>query len=234
MRQCFDQIKHLVEYCNLEIGIPRIVQQAGTENSDLLPKVEMDSKLVYYLLMNISPFKTGQVNPLECIDKALNRRYNAVDRVLNLSNFQDTEGRTFLIIILRISNKLIFSLGFLGLQNIVINLNSINILSRILMQASKKFASSVVELRLAYNKIVFANIPKVLVLMGNLKAIDLGNNWIHHLKDVNELSVFKLKCLRLDGNPLCSKYSFAGEYIEAVKKIFQDLENLVKKRVFID
>uniref|UniRef100_A0A1B0G986 Nuclear RNA export factor 2 n=1 Tax=Glossina morsitans morsitans TaxID=37546 RepID=A0A1B0G986_GLOMM len=204
VRQCFDQIKHLVEYCNLEIGIPRIVQQAGTENSDLLPEVEMDSKLVYYLLMNISPFKTGQVSPLECIDKALNRRYNAVDRVLNLSNFQDTE----------------------GLQNIVINLNSINILSRILMQASKKFASSVVELRLAHNKIVFANIPKVLVLMGNLRAIDLGNNWIHHLKDVNELSVFKLKCLRLDGNPLCSKYSFAGEYIEAVKEIFQDLENL--------
>uniref|UniRef100_A0A1B0BA70 Nuclear RNA export factor 2 n=1 Tax=Glossina palpalis gambiensis TaxID=67801 RepID=A0A1B0BA70_9MUSC len=204
VRQCFDQIKHLVEYCNLEIGIPRIVQQTVTEDSDLLPEVEMYSKLVYYLLMNISPFKTGQVNPLECIDKALNRRYNAVDRVLNLSNFQDTE----------------------GLQNIVINLNSINILSRLLMQASKKFASSVVELRLAHNKIVFANVPKVLVLMGNLKAIDLGNNWIHHLKDVNELSVFKLKCLRLDGNPLCSKYSFAGEYIEAVKEIFQDLENL--------
>uniref|UniRef100_A0A1A9W6Q6 Uncharacterized protein n=1 Tax=Glossina brevipalpis TaxID=37001 RepID=A0A1A9W6Q6_9MUSC len=203
IRQCFDQIKHLVENCNLEIGVPHIVQQAS-DDSDSLPEVEMGSKLVYYVLMNISPFKTGQVNPLECIEKALNRRYNGVDRVLDLSNFQDTE----------------------GLQNIVINLNSTNILSRILMQASKKFVSSVVELRLAHNKIVFANFPKVLVLMGNLKAIDLRNNWIHNLKDVKELSVFNLKSLRLDGNPLCSKYSFAGEYIKAVKDIFPSLENL--------
>lgn len=113
------------------------------------------------------------------------------------------------------------------MENIIVNLSSIKILSRVLMQASRKFHSSCIELRLGNNKILCANLPKVLSLMSNLKAIDLGNNWIHDLYDIKELDKLGLKSLRLDGNPLCAKYSFAGEYIRAVKRHFPDLQKLV-------
>lgn len=114
-----------------------------------------------------------------------------------------------------------------GLENIVINLSSTKILSRVLMQASRKFLSACHEIRLAHNKIVNMNFPKILALMGNLKALDLGNNWIHSLDDVKGLAVLGITSLRLDGNPLCNEYSFAGEYIKAVKKHFTDLTKLV-------
>lgn len=96
------------------------------------------------------------------------------------------------------------------------------------MQASRKFPSTCLEIRLAHNKIVSANFPKILALMGNLKAIDLGNNWIHSLDDVRGLAALGLTSLRLDGNPLCNDYAFCGEYIKAVKKYFTDLTKLVK------
>ncbi|XP_075161349.1 nuclear RNA export factor 2 [Haematobia irritans] len=206
VRQCFDQIKYLVENCNLEIKIPRLVAPPPPTESttDFTPQVVMDSTLVYHICMNISPFKKGQIEPMECIEKALNRRFSAMERMLNLNNFQTTE----------------------GLENIFINLSSPKILSRVLIQASRKFVSNCIEIRLAHNKIVSANFPKILALMGNLKAIDLGNNWIHSLEDVKDLAVLGITSLRLDGNPLCKEFSFAAEYIKAVKKYFPDLTKL--------
>ncbi|XP_013107809.2 nuclear RNA export factor 2 [Stomoxys calcitrans] len=206
VRQCFDQIKYLVENCNLEIKVPRFVAPPPPTQSttDFSPQLVMDTTLIYYLLMDISPFKKGQVEPMECIEKALNRRFSAMDRMLNLNNFQATE----------------------GLENIIINLSSPKILSRVLMQASRKFLSTCIEIRLTHNKILSANFPKILALMGNLKALDLGNNWIHSLDDVKELAVLGITSLRLDGNPLCNDFAFSGEYIKAVKNIFTDLTKL--------
>ncbi|TMW39660.1 hypothetical protein DOY81_015260, partial [Sarcophaga bullata] len=206
VRNCFEQIKHLVENCNLEIKIPSLEAPPPptATTSDFTPEVLMDKSVAYYLIMNIIPFKKGQLEPMECIEKALNRRFSAMDRLLDLNKFQDTE----------------------GLEKIVVNLSATQILTRVLMQAARKFLSTCVELRLAHNKILSANFSKVLAMMSNLKAIDLGNNWIHDLHDIKDLGKLGIKSLRLDGNPLCSKYSFAGEYIKTVKQYFPDLQIL--------
>lgn len=95
------------------------------------------------------------------------------------------------------------------------------------MQASKKFLSTCIELRLAHNKILTANVCKALTMMSNLQAIDLGNNWIHNLRDIKDLGQLGIQSLRLDGNPLCSKYISATEYIKAVKEYFPNLKKLV-------
>lgn len=95
------------------------------------------------------------------------------------------------------------------------------------MQAARKFLSTCIELRLAHNKILSANFSKVLAMMSNLKAIDLGNNWIQDLNDIKDLGVLGITSLRLDGNPLCKKFSFAGEYIKTVKKYFPEIKILV-------
>ncbi|XP_020714770.1 nuclear RNA export factor 2 isoform X2 [Ceratitis capitata] len=202
LRQCFDQLKFLVDVCKMEMKVPRL--STHFDNHSALSEIQIDKTLRYYLVMNIRPFKHGQLEPIDCIDKALTRRFNGINRQLNLDKFQNIE----------------------GLENIVINLSSPKILSRVLMQASRKFLTSCVELRLAHNKITNANMSKVLSLMSNLKAIDLGNNWILDLEDIKDLSLLGLKTLRLDGNPLCSKYTFAGEYIKAVRRHFPELTKL--------
>lgn len=94
VRGCFSQIKHLVEKCNLEIKIPSFeAPPPPTESTtDFSPQLHMDKSLCYYLKMNISPFKKGQVEPLDSIEKALNRRFSAMDRMLDLNNFHNVEG----------------------------------------------------------------------------------------------------------------------------------------------
>ena len=120
-----------------------------------------------------------------------------------------------------------YSIFAKGLQNIVIKLSTYSILRRILSLAARKFTSTLVELRLGQNKILGLNFGNVFALAGNLKAIDLGNNWLNDLDDIKDLQKLGLKSLRLDGNPLCAKYSFAGEYIQAVKSRFPQLTTLV-------
>ena len=92
VRNCFDQLKHLVENYNLEIKIPRVASN-GSDSNSTQPQIDMETTIHYYLRMNISPFKTGQVEPTEYIDMALTRRFNALDRMLNLENFQNIEGK---------------------------------------------------------------------------------------------------------------------------------------------
>ena len=104
VRNCFDQLKHLLENCNLEIKVPRIATPQDADKT-IEPQIEVDKTLHYYLLMNISKFKKGQVDAMECIEKALTRRFSAMDRMLNLENFQGIEGK--LLDMFNINRKLI-------------------------------------------------------------------------------------------------------------------------------
>ena len=84
----------MVENCNLEIKIPSLEgpPPPTADTLDLSPQLHMEKSVTYYLVMNISPFKKGQIDPMACIEKALNRRFSAMDRMLDLNKFQDTEG----------------------------------------------------------------------------------------------------------------------------------------------
>ncbi|EDW94831.1 nuclear RNA export factor 2 [Drosophila yakuba] len=74
VRNCFDQITHLVNNCNLEMTIPN------------------DNRIFrYYLRMNVSTFKQHHVDPEECIQKAVSQCYVAQNRMLNLERFQYKE-----------------------------------------------------------------------------------------------------------------------------------------------
>lgn len=88
----------------MEIKIPRIAAPPPPNEftTDYSPQVLMDKTLVYYIHMNISPFKKGQIEPMECIEKALNRRFSAMDRMLNLNNFQNIEGLQIIFFVLKI------------------------------------------------------------------------------------------------------------------------------------
>ncbi|XP_017081163.2 nuclear RNA export factor 2 isoform X2 [Drosophila eugracilis] len=74
IRNCFDQIAHLVNNCNLEMSIPNDGR-----------------KFHYYLRMNVCTFKQHHVDPEKCIRIAVKQCYLPQNRLLNLEHFQSNE-----------------------------------------------------------------------------------------------------------------------------------------------
>ncbi|XP_060654298.1 nuclear RNA export factor 2 [Drosophila nasuta] len=199
VRDCFDQIEHLVQTLNLELKIPELVNTL-----DDVQELNYERSIAYYLRMNVSSFKQGHVDPKQCIEQAVQKRFNAINRTLNLTQFQQTE----------------------GLEHVIVLLSSPKILGSILRMASRKFMGNCVDLRLGNNKIVSANNLRSLSLLSSLQALDLSQNWINDLSEISCLGDVPLKSLRLHGNPVCRKYSLPSEYIAAVTQIFSTLLKL--------
>ncbi|KAH8286911.1 hypothetical protein KR018_009044, partial [Drosophila ironensis] len=158
----------------------------------------------YYLRMNVSTFNAHHVNPHICIQKAVDQSFVPHSRLLNLAQFQ--------------SNK--------NLQNVVVHLSSLRILSSVLLLASKKFMDRCSEIRLCDNKIFNIGTVNFLTRIGSLRAIDLSHNWIHDLDNIKSLGVLPLKSLVLHGNPVCRNYKMPSEYVAAIKHIFPLLTTL--------
>ncbi|XP_068148932.1 LOW QUALITY PROTEIN: nuclear RNA export factor 2-like [Drosophila tropicalis] len=197
VRNCYDQIFHLVQICNLELKIPQLV--TGEK------EVNLERKLPYYLRMNVSQFKpSSHVDPYDRIGKCLDACFNVQDRVLKLDMFRCTP----------------------GLENVVVSLSSPPIVTKILTMASRKFMNHCTELKLSKNKIMRLDCLKTLRLMVHLKSLDLSHNWIHDLEAIRPLEVLHLKSLTLHGNPLCQKYPMPSEYVAAVREVFVGLNIL--------
>ncbi|KAH8365796.1 hypothetical protein KR093_004449, partial [Drosophila rubida] len=199
VRDCFDQIEHMVQTLNLQLKIPELVNTV-----DGVQEINYERSIAYYLRMNVSTFKQGHIEPKQCIEQAVQKRFNAINRSLNLDQFQKTE----------------------GLENVIVLLSSPKILGSILRMASRRFLGNCVDLQLGNNKIVSANNLRSLSLLSSLQALDLSHNWINDLSEISCLGDVPLKSLRLHGNPVCRKYSLASEYIAAVTKIFSTLLKL--------
>ncbi|EDW85091.1 uncharacterized protein Dwil_GK14467 [Drosophila willistoni] len=196
VRNCYDQIFHLVQVCNLELKIPQLM--TGEE------EVNLERTLPYYLRMNVSQFKpSSHVDPNDRIGKCLDACFIVQDHVLKLDMFRSTP----------------------GLENIVVNLSSPPIVSRILTIASRKFMGHCTELNLSKNKIMRLEGLRSLRLMIHLKSVDLSHNWIHDLEDIRPLESLPLKSLTLHGNPLCQKkkYRLPSKYVAAVREVFPGL-----------
>lgn len=83
----------------MEINVPRLT--TTVDKYSALSEIQIDKILKYYMLMNVTPFKRGQIEPMGCIDKALTRRYNGINRQLNLDNFESVEGKIYFQISLK-------------------------------------------------------------------------------------------------------------------------------------
>ncbi|XP_022227270.2 nuclear RNA export factor 2 isoform X2 [Drosophila obscura] len=199
VRNCFEQIAYLVHSCNLEIKLPEMQPKLDD------PDVSMDPRTIpFYLRMNVIRFQLHHVDPQERITKCIQKCYVVQNRLLKLSDFQATE----------------------GLKGLWVHMGSTRILNNMLTIISRLFMSNCSEIRLCNNNILRIDDARVLSRMGNLRALDLGHNWIHDLEHIKALGELPLKSLRLHGNPLCQKYSLPNDYIQAVLEIFPQLTTL--------
>ncbi|XP_017029925.1 nuclear RNA export factor 2 [Drosophila kikkawai] len=192
VRNCYDQIANLVNNFKLQMEIPA------------MPMFPEKRSFGYYLRMNVSTFKKQHVVPEECLIKAVERRYAAQNRLLDLEQLQASE----------------------SLRNVVVHLSSPKILTNVLSVASKQFMTNCSEIRLCNNKILTVQKAHILRRMGNLRAVDLSHNWLHELSAIESLSELPLKSLVLYGNPLCRNYCLPSEYVRAVTQMFPQLTTL--------
>lgn len=160
------------------------------------------------LKMNVADFKDGQVQPTTAIAEQINKRFNLMDRTLDLSNFSSSSG--FEDFICRLSNPRTFSV--------------------VVSQASRRFLSNVDVLKLNDNGIRSARGTHSLVWMKSLREIDLSNNNIADVAALESIPKGSYTDIWLKGNPLCLKFARAKDYFEAIRKVIPSMEKLVSLR----
>lgn len=186
VRDCFDQLEKLyVKHLKLKM---------------------LDGwEILVTLKMNVANFKQGQLNPIEIIQKEINKRYNTLNKSLDLSKFAESD---------------VF-------KNIICRLSNPRTITQVLSQASRRFMNNVESLRLEYNGIKSTRGMHPLIWMKGLKQIYLSNNKIENVKDMESMPKDSVTELWIEGNPLCLKYALPDNYIIDVKELFPNIEQLV-------
>lgn len=157
------------------------------------------------LKMNVADYKPNQVLPSAAIQEQIGKRYNAMNKIMDLSNLGFSPG--FEDFICRLSNPRTFSI--------------------VISQASRKYLSNIEVLKLNDNGIRSARGTHSLVWMKALKEIDLSNNNIADISLLESIPKGNFTDIWLKGNPLCLKYDKARDYFDAVKSIIPSMEVLV-------
>lgn len=186
VRDCFDQLEKMYVK-NLRLKMPD-----GWET-------------LVTLKMNVANFKQGQLDPTELIQKEINKRYNVMNRTLDLSKFAESD----------------------AFKNVICRLSNPRTITYVLSQASRRFTINVESLILEYNGIKTTRGMHPLIWMKGLKQINLSNNKIENVKDMESMPKETVTELWLEGNPLCLKYSLPDKYITDVKDFFPNIEQLV-------
>lgn len=176
--------------------------------------------------MNVAPFKKGQIDPVERIQKAIDLSFNLTDKCLNLERFSSKPELNHIELILAVPRMM----------------------SNILLKGARAYLTNIENLILRDNGIDSARGMHPMTWMTTLKSIDLSKNkvtlrstqtkknfklffftkQIEKLSDIEKFpKVGVITSIKLHDNPLCVKYKSSPlEYIIAVKKIFPDIQSL--------
>uniref|UniRef100_A0A6V7JPF5 NTF2 domain-containing protein n=1 Tax=Bracon brevicornis TaxID=1563983 RepID=A0A6V7JPF5_9HYME len=155
-----------------------------------------------------------QVNPHKLITDVLMTRWDPLKKILNLENFKDDPGLGEMYCPLSIPSVFLFVLRCAKM--------------RISGVQNSKFENTrlpVRELNLRNNKLSGMMLHEK-SMNYSLTKLDLSYNKIDNVEFLRYFSEFKITELWLDGNPLCSQYISAEQYIQAVQQIFTYVQKL--------
>ncbi|XP_063701897.1 nuclear RNA export factor 2 [Culicoides brevitarsis] len=160
-----------------------------------------EAPLQLMLTMNVSPYKIGQVDVLEKIQRTCLESLN--NKILNLSGLADRE---------------IFS-------NVVIDMSSPRVVSQIILFASRKVSTHCTGINLSNNGITSCAGMFPLCWFPKLEYLNLRNNQIETFERLCGIpQPCKVSQVILEGNPLCNCSLFA--YIKNAKQYFPELKTL--------
>ncbi|KAG4074421.1 hypothetical protein HA402_000400 [Bradysia odoriphaga] len=187
IRNCFEQMEFLYME-KLRVPIP----------------CTNDSVTLTYK-MNVANFKKEQIDPPECITKAIEASFYLKDKCLNLERFSDRP----------------------ELNHIELILAAPRTMMHILLKGARSFMTNIEKVVLRDNDLDSSKGMGPLTWMKSLNSIDLSKNKIENIADLEKFpKVGVITSIKLHDNPLCAKYKSPIEYISAVKKLFPDIQTL--------
>lgn len=172
-------------------------------------KTPTGDPLTITLKMRVSDIKEDHLDPTSLIQTVVNMGYD----IMNCSLILDRFGEHDL------------------LSNVICRISVPRTLSTILTFAGRRYGNNVEKLSLSYNGLKSTRGMHPIIWMKSLKEVDLSNNNIEEVKLIDSIPKGSLNSLRLEGNPLCLKYSNPNAYIAAVKNIIPGLLKLVCIRI---
>uniref|UniRef100_A0A336LR24 CSON010968 protein n=1 Tax=Culicoides sonorensis TaxID=179676 RepID=A0A336LR24_CULSO len=161
-----------------------------------------DPPLELQLNMKVSPFKVGQVDVNEKIRKICIDGFK--NGVLHLNS---------------LANREIF-------KNVIIDMSFPQVVSQILLWASRKVGKECTALHLNNNGIVSCTGMFPLVYFPKLEFLNLKNNYIENFERLSGIlqSSLKITSVILEGNPLCN--TTMQEYVRNTRHYFPELKTL--------
>ncbi|XP_015181695.1 PREDICTED: nuclear RNA export factor 1 [Polistes dominula] len=150
------------------------------------------------------------INPNKIISQTFYQRYDSSKKILNLDDFENDKLLAYVFCPLSIPK--IFHIVLRSIKQGVAGIN----------RESKLFIR---ELSMKHNNLT-AIILFEKFFYYNLTKLDLRFNQILDVEHLRYFSEFKITELWLDGNPLCTQYKNAQDYIKGVKNVFHHLQKL--------
>ncbi|XP_035720260.1 nuclear RNA export factor 1-like isoform X1 [Vespa mandarinia] len=220
-------LKAIINACEPEILLPVMYKKENENKSTFLAKCNSGAienlvkqclcialpggyEIYIDIILGFINTRELSLNPNKVIAQSLYQRYESVKKILNLDDFEND--RLLSSIFCPISIPKIFHLVLRCAKQGVMGNN-------------RELKLSVRELSLKHNNLT-AIILFEKFFNFHLTKLDLRYNQILDVEYLRYFSEFKITELWLDGNPLCTQYKNAQEYVQAVKNIFQHLQKL--------
>ncbi|XP_003427413.1 nuclear RNA export factor 2 [Nasonia vitripennis] len=173
-----------------------------------------NGKIVYYdIVLSYLTFKEFNLNVLQIISNVIKARFSkeSIRKTLNLQNFS--------------TDKLLGSV-YCPLHIPVVFDNILRLSKTVIAPINNRDAKLPIRDLILRNNNLESLVFTEKVFSFVFSKIDLRNNKLYDVTLLKPFSEYKITELWLDGNPLCSNYSSAKDYVTAVKCYFPHLQLL--------
>lgn len=220
-------LKAVINACEPEILLPVMYREENENRATFLAKCNSGAidnlvkqglcvvlpggyEIHIDIILGFLSTKELSLNPYKVIAQSLYHRYESAKKTLNLDDFENE----------KMLGSIFCPISIPKIFHFVLRCTKQGILGN-----NRESRLSVRELSLKHNNLT-AIILFEKFFNFHLSKLDLRYNQILDVEYLRYFSEFKITELWLDGNPLCTQYKSAQDYIQGVKNIFPHLQKL--------
>lgn len=220
-------LKRILEFCEPTLLLPTMYQEESSDTAFFYARncgsaverlirlnnliFELDgSKFIVKIHLQCALVNKLRLNSIAILRKILERRYDKLERCLDLSNFEHDSDL---------------------LSYMFCPLSQPSILHWVLTTAVQ-YPINFSKLLLCYNGLRQLKM-EVLIKASYLRTLDLSHNELLYLNDLKDLvDLTQVTKLILDGNPLCAEFKTSEDYISKMKSLMPQLKSLDSVSLF--
>ncbi|CAB3397758.1 unnamed protein product [Caenorhabditis bovis] len=176
------------------------VAAAIQANSRRILHRESSSKVEFHVTKVPAPWMILKKNEIELIQKVVDRRYNAENRALDLSDFASDSEFTS--------------------RDMMMTMTKGNVMLAIVDRIDERYGN-ITALSLSNNRLAHLDYASAVVAVAKfVKVLDLSHNLIKSEAEFEKFGGLPVEQLCFEGNPLTEKMSGASDYLSFIHKTF--------------